>query len=715
MSAPFSDTNIEKFRKLFAKAKKTNLENKEFTELAERMIYHISANNDYAIPDDLLYEIYSYVAPIVGNSDINRRVFYLLDDRVKKLNFSDKDLKLFNSLVNTDFTGKPRQQEMFTTVTDKLIDFVNENFDNNAQPTPEEISLHKRFNIHTPLTHENLRVKLAEKIKKQPLSRDELDTIKNLNNVNLTQAADIATYNELYSRLKENVTRRINDDKMTNEDKTLLKYFTQHTSPLRAEEEDLKITLNAKNLKNPFDSDITKIEPQSLWEELPNINDLIDIKKPETFLNASITTEIAVGGLNFYTSDGVDVKTNEDKISMKKFIDKLSLVAEKNMKDPHFSAADQALYTYYKSNQPNLNEDEKLLLSKLKYKENKYAESIKSSIKKKQITHGLVLEFICLNKKLMQAYKTYKQAKSTPFQNYVTPILQSSESINDLKMDESNVKIEISELEPKGIQASKKANYIRYQQLFQGEKEFAFDITLEEEEENSILNKFVDAHAKLSKVRKEIYKLDDNEIRAVKGKYASICIETWDKKNVLTFKERDNYTDLRDIIVTYVTNHIDSPKPTYADRYLELVLLAEEKMNPTIENKDILAALKKKREKNLKSAPPERTAAICDHFKPKSTKKSNRLNLEGKVIKDFKDMVDLSKANIYMRHEDDNIDIYKSNLKLKRYREISGLPQLFPIRDDMDGFNISNDYDYVEFERIVRPTIMEEGTFFFKF
>jgi hypothetical protein len=60
-------------------------------------------------------------------------------------------------------------------------------------------------------------------------------------------------------------------------------------------------------------------------------------------------------------------------------------------------------------------------------------------------------------------------------------------------------------------------------------------------------------------------------------------------------------------------------------------------------------------------------------------------------------------------HESDNVDIYKSNIKLKRYREISSMPDMFPIKDEQDGFNISNDYKYFEFERIVRPVIMEGG------
>jgi hypothetical protein len=64
-----------------------------------------------------------------------------------------------------------------------------------------------------------------------------------------------------------------------------------------------------------------------------------------------------------------------------------------------------------------------------------------------------------------------------------------------------------------------------------------------------------------------------------------------------------------------------------------------------------------------------------------------------------------------LRDSTDNVDIYKTNLKLKRYREISSLPDRFPIKDDMDGFNISDDYEYFEFERIARPTVMEGGKF----
>jgi len=66
-------------------------------------------------------------------------------------------------------------------------------------------------------------------------------------------------------------------------------------------------------------------------------------------------------------------------------------------------------------------------------------------------------------------------------------------------------------------------------------------------------------------------------------------------------------------------------------------------------------------------------------------------------------------SNMPRRDEADNIDIYKSNLKVKRYRDISSLPDMFPIKDAQDGFNISDDYEYFEFERIVRPVVMEGG------
>jgi uncharacterized membrane protein YgcG len=47
----------------------------------------------------------------------------------------------------------------------------------------------------------------------------------------------------------------------------------------------------------------------------------------------------------------------------------------------------------------------------------------------------------------------------------------------------------------------------------------------------------------------------------------------------------------------------------------------------------------------------------------------------------------------------------------KRYREIEDMIDMFPVRDDNDGFNISDDYNYVEFEKIIRPEVLDGGNF----
>lgn len=47
----------------------------------------------------------------------------------------------------------------------------------------------------------------------------------------------------------------------------------------------------------------------------------------------------------------------------------------------------------------------------------------------------------------------------------------------------------------------------------------------------------------------------------------------------------------------------------------------------------------------------------------------------------------------------------------KRYREFEDMVDMFPVRDDNDGFNISDDYNYVEFEKIIRPEVLDGGNF----
>lgn len=672
--------------------------------------------------------------------------------------FMDIHLEEFNKLVEIDPSKLQTSEKVKLGVLYKrLKNEVLKNYINATNGiSPIELALHKYMsnlaldNTDDKFIFDKLAYKkdLASSISmlapSPPFTEENIEEFRGLIALNSLSNAQQSTFDDLYSKLKKDVEKTINNKgELTQAELLFYSYlyeiqFSKQDTPLSPEEKKFLESLTKKMestnlmLNESQDSEYQRILKKSALDYgVDDFNmDEAMRKSIEDAGYALLTDEEAI-------NEAIK-KSIEDEIGRNKFRTHINLIE---------------FHTLH----------EKILELFEKHKRMVVA-GHKTSFKAEEI--------IALTKKIEDA-----NAMQKPLELEVFELLKSAQQIKEehFKQIRPEIQTYTNKLKEIRLKQQKSPQYITTKDT--EEKELN-EILLKEarKKSNAMLAKYIDVTKKISSLRDQISKLSAVSANAGIERNNMESFNKWENGTAISESERNMFETLGNQIQTEALAGIDSDDRLDVDVAFNMYLELKEEMGTISETEKGYLMLLREKQKRIDAKPdlnlgkpdfdiPEITEGLVERLKEESkipkkvippykkfkrrieeeevvdtsefpgakknvvefkgikvSKKRLRpsgaalssVNIKDTLERTYKDTIgvnDLASNNIFMRHKDDNIDIYESNLKLKRYREISGLPQMFPIRDDMDGFNISNDYNYVEFERIVRPTIMEEGIY----